>query len=128
MGNIVNMSCENCGYREDYKVGAGMLSVNADVVKKLLLEQDVAEWSRLYDSGRIRFFMWEYELAYCHNCEDVKSVVTVKLQTKDGDEIRLGCRCDKCKSKLKSFTMEDDIICPKCKKSILSHNLNGIWD
>ncbi len=128
MGNIYTAKCSKCNYTKELNIGSGMGSIRADVVSKVLLTEDLEEWNRLHDNERISFFMWEYEQAYCQNCNELQSVFTVKVQTKDGDELRLGRRCNLCHSKVKAISVESDVICPECKKAVLVYEKSGMWD
>lgn len=132
MGNILNLSCGDCNYERQVRIGGGLMSINAKAVENVLsqekFEEDLKQWKNLREGNKIKRFIWEYRLAYCEDCKDLKEVFDVEIETKDGNVLNLGCRCKDCKKKLKLMEKGTDIKCPHCKNALLKSNFIGNWD
>ena len=85
MGEIIHLSCDRCDLKKQLKIGAGMMSNRASVVEDMLAGEDLNEWRRLQEQGKIGFFSWQYDLAYCDSCHDLKSIFDVTIKKKEND-------------------------------------------
>ncbi len=127
MGEIIHLSCGKCNLKKQFNIGAGRLSIQASIVESKLTEEDLAEWKKLQEQGKIGFFSWQYNLAYCDICHDLKSVFNVNIKSKEDEIIRLGCRCDTCKRQLQLIDNEEPIMCPMCKEGQMQRMRMGMW-
>ena len=127
MGRIYRLSCKVCGYEDDLKIGAGLMSIREKVLETLLEKADLEEWKKLKNDNKVMFFAWEFNPAYCDKCNELKACVSVKIITNDNEKLYLGCRCKECQRQLEALDIGSDIKCTSCK-SVLQKAIVGNWD
>lgn len=127
MGSTIQLACRECNYSSEFKIGAGMASINETVMEQLLYKEDLEEWTRLKESGKVLFFSWERKLAYCENCKKLECVISVKAKTTEG-VVFIGNRCDACHKILNIVEVSNEIDCPFCKTHKLEYRVKGRWD
>lgn len=128
MGEIRYLSCKECGYEKEMHIGGGLMSINPSVVKKSLQGEDLEQWNSLQEKNEIKRFIWEYAMAFCEDCGELSEVFMVQVETKEGQDLILDCRCKKCQKKLEPIKKKIDIMCPACGQTILRNDLMGHWD
>lgn len=128
MGEIIRLECTECRCGGHFKIGAGMMSVDQDMVEPCLRKEDQKIWQQLRSQDRIQFSAWKYELAYCKECKKMESTFAVDVRTKDGKSMTLGNRCSRCDHKLEPLKWKKDMVCPSCGKVFAENKLTGRWD
>ena len=128
MGEIIRISCEKCDFEKKIKMGAGMMSIRADVVEQNLHGKDLEQWQGILREKKVRFFSWEYEPALCDICNELQSCFVVKIDTIEGKKICLGRKCKICQNEAREILQSDDIKCPNCGQAGINSLLIGNWD
>lgn len=127
MGEIIHLSCNKCNLKKQFNLGAGKLSIRASVIEDTLTGEDLAQWHKLQEEDKIGFFFWQYDLAYCDSCHELKSVFHVNIKDKDEQVLHLGCRCDTCNKQLQPMANNQQVLCPVCKTESLQRMRAGMW-
>ena len=126
MGEVVDLSCSKCNFKKQLNIGSGRLSIQASVVESTLTGEDLDAWKKLQEQGKIGFFSWQYDLAYCDSCKDLKSVFSVNVKNQE-ESIRIGGRCDTCKKQLHPAHNNEPVMCPVCKVEQIQRMRIGMW-
>lgn len=128
MGEIVQLNCMDCQCGGHFKIGAGMMSTQPDIVETQLRGEDLEKWQQLSTQDQIRFSAWKYELTYCDDCQKMQSSFVVDICTKDGEKLSLGNRCNQCHKQLEPMKWKEDMICPSCGRIFAVKSITGRWD
>lgn len=128
MGEIIRLKCTECQCGGHFKIGAGMMSADPDMVDQYLGKEDKQIWERLRSQDAIQFSTWKYVLAYCKECRKMQSSFSVDVQTKEEKHMVLGNRCSQCERKLEPVKWKKDMFCPSCGKIFAVNELTGRWD
>lgn len=128
MGKRVLLKCPACGYEKEMSVGIGLGSRNELVVEECLQAMDRSFWNQLKAAGKIDFFSSRQEVGYCADCNQLREAFLVEIQTTTGTKLVLGDKCSRCNHRLQIFDIEQEIVCPNCKKQKLDKRMIGLWD
>lgn len=128
MGEIRYLSCEKCGYAKQVHTGGGIRSIRPEVVEETLKGEELEQWKALREKNAIKRFVWEYALGLCKECKELNQIFKVDIETKDGHNLLLDCRCEICQKKLQPIEREAVITCPICGQAVLKDDFVGHWD
>lgn len=130
MGKMIKMRCDKCDYEERLFLGCGKNSCNQRIIEMTLKDNDLEEWHRLIDSGRIVSFQSENLLTECPQCNELQNLYQVTLIDDKNDRYVIKPVCKKCKTITKVIDNWEKakISCPKCKKGVMISEFEGYWD
>lgn len=128
MGQIMSLSCKQCGCQKTMSVGIGLMTNNPNIIASCLNGEEEKEWKRLYDSGQINYFQAEQKVFYCNNCSDLFCQLSVDAELKNGEHVTFGNKCEKCHKQLWEVKLQDNMECPICKMGNISWKQTGLWD
>ena len=124
MGQTLNLTC-SCGYKKDIQVGAGLLSIKEDTIRRLFTPEELAGFDRALKSGEAGFFMHTQKIAYCKACSDLFSAPELSYGSDEQKKYVLK-PCPECGGQLAS--RDDPGDCPKCGKVLSAEPVNVMWD
>lgn len=128
MGQRILLACGKCGYRNEMSVGIGLMSRDPDVIASCLNQEEQKFWTSLYDMRKISAYRAEQKVFYCESCRELSCLLTVDIETADGEKITLGSRCGKCGRQVREIDLHEPIVCPNCGNANLDKRQTGFWD
>ena len=132
MGQIVEVKCTKCGYKESLKLGAGMLYNKPDVVLGLFDDASKEEIKKTLSDNKTAMWYAYKELGRCISCKKLSEIAVFKLSKTDGDSKTIVSRC-KCQKEAELIDSDNAIEghikvkCPICNEE-MEVKVIGNWD
>ena len=135
MGYVLEISCNNCNYKNRLELGQGMKDCHLEkVLSRFSCETGKKIHMALYETDEEiqRAALWNYDkkLGYCPNCRAYHAVPVMQLMS--GEECQIFA--DKCDCGEEYEIFSDDIenhisqlCCPICSGE-MSGGVKGYWD
>ena len=122
MGDIISISCHDCGWGDGGCTGHGFRTlVNYDEIKDNLPKSFIR---KLDKEKFIGFVSTPGVIIVCSNCSNIGFRTHYEAQG-----IKAEHRCGRCRSKAEIIDNPETLeFCPECGKATLNVEYMGIWD
>ncbi|MDR1689527.1 MAG: hypothetical protein LBS21_13100 [Clostridiales bacterium] len=129
MGYISQVSCDKCGYEEEFFLGSGMMYHLPDFVKTLFSNETAAEIEKFKANSTNVSVVAENVLALCETCGKLSVMHKAEFTAPSGEtaEFKSVCECGQNFSELSGNYMQEGVLCPKCKAKLRIEE-TGFWD
>ncbi len=129
MGQIKRVTCQNCGYSEEFRLGCGRKDYELKRIYNHFKLMDTWDIRVAVLEKKPKITVFRYRLGKCTDCGKLQAVPEVML---DNGESYHGhfCPCAPEKEHEMLLFEEEDIAllnCPVCGKNLLTANA-GLWD
>lgn len=125
MGRISEFTCPSCNVSWKVRLGHGIghaalenvLDIfPADIQRKILADTE---------EEQIPLFEFNYRAAVCEQCKKIVSVPSIYLHQKG--YVYTGA-CTECGNAVIALNEGAEMVCPRCKTTVLSEKETGNWD
>ena len=124
MGEIIQISCAQCGSSWDLKTGYGLSHGRKEnLISEFPIEMNALVKELLDGEVDPYFAFREATCKVCHNCVSVP----VLSKGAEGEILAVGM-CPICGSNRVELPLDNSILCPRCKKADLDLTWIGHWD
>jgi ribosomal protein S27E len=130
MGYVVRVSCQDCGYNEEFKLGQGIQDGDLDNIIPHFADEDSKLIHGYEKEGMINTFAFYRELGYCPKCKRFQVMPILKLYLKADTILVLKGRCEDCGFELTLYPTAEskpELLCIKCRKNLKIEE-KGLWD
>ena len=128
MGDLVKLSCAECGREWKVKTGAGMLHGIPENIKAEFPEKIREDVDRMLKSDEgLAGLTFQFSEAVCSDCGSIVSAPVLYTLKKDKSKTVVGT-CPECGKKVKIIRDLNKTGCPGCGKKALSRSPEGLWD
>lgn len=125
MGQIKQYSCK-CGYEKRVFAGGGLFGCNVKHIAKFLPEE-VVQFQKEREEGRVKSYIMENELFSCSTCQEIMELPVFSYKRKDGYTCRFQKNCPDCGGAVSVQEDEENPACPKCGLR-MRYEVLGDWD
>lgn len=126
MGQIRKYTC-SCGHEQELPIGAGLMGVNTEHIKRSFPEDAVALFQKELDAGNVSNYINENQLGHCPHCGKLIVAPHFHYQLADGTEKHFIQTCPDCGNPFTLINDPDDVTCPKCGSKMEFEDA-GSWD
>lgn len=130
MGRIFGGKCPCCGYKQQFYLEGGLMSVNLQMSAGVLPEEEQNVLNGMIESQEVAGFHVENYIAECGNCHGMTGKTVIRVEDKDGRQHIFGQKCSQCGKRMKIYweNVGADITCPECREGVLAFEEEGLWD
>ena len=125
MGEIIKMTCRDCGRSYHCKIGAGMEHGRLDSVIKVFGEETGKHIMRCVEDEKFPMFSFAFQPMCCECCNAIVSVPVLKLLKEDEEYVG---RCQECQTPMEQKKVNEQLNCPVCKNVKFDTCRMGFWD
>lgn len=127
MGYVQKFFCKKCGYKGQFRLGAGRRDCEFEHVLSHYNEMDADSLKFLSFAKKADFLSFQYQLGCCRSCGKLAEVPMFSFQ--DGSQFTGGvCECGISYEEGMDVTLsEKEIKCPVCGE-VLNTTIIGFWD
>ena len=130
MGRIFGGKCPCCGYKQQFYLEGGLMSVNLQMSAGVLSEEEQKILYGMMESREVAGYHVENYIAECVDCHRMEGRTLIQIEDQDGRQHILGQKCSQCGKKMKVYweNVGAEITCPECSEGVLIFEEEGLWD
>lgn len=130
MGRIYGGKCPCCGYKQQFYLEGGLMSVNLQMSAGVLPEEEQKILYGMMESREIAGYHVENYIAECGDCHRMIGKTMILIEDQDGRQHIFGQKCSQCGKTMKVYweNVGDEITCPECGEGVLIFEEEGLWD
>ena len=132
MGSGITITCTNCDYAKDFRLGIGMMYFLLENVISFVHHKKRQEIQRILNEEKVVDCDYAHTVYTCKKCGEFYERFYVKIFYGIERKVcRLSFNCSKCKTKLKRLRnphLLETFPCPKCKSKNLRSLPHVLWD
>lgn len=130
MGRIYGGKCPRCGYKQQFYLEGGLMSVNLQMSAGVLPEEEQKTLYGMIESQEVSSYHVENYIAACGDCHSMTGKTIIQVEDKDGRPYIFGRKCGQCGKQMEIYweNTQSEIICPECNEGVLVFQEEGLWD
>jgi ribosomal protein L37AE/L43A len=130
MGRGFEVQCDNCGFKETFLLGAGMMDGNLQNHLELIRSNGTKRIKEYLDKPGYKIVAeFSRDLYECPNCDTLHFRYDYEIWGEDAPPLKPTFRCGSCRGKLGPATKEiEEYHCRKCQKGKLHIVGAMLWD
>ncbi len=125
MGELIKMTCQECGREYDGRMGHGLQHAKLESVKEFFEEEIQNTLVEYAERNPFALFEFGFRPICCEGCGDIVDLPVLSL-VKEG--VRYWGKCPKCQRRIEDRQLNKELQCPKCHSHKIKTQRVGHWD